>query len=142
MAMPPLKTFADAVACGLHYKQVYCAGPIPTFDGIMVRFDKRDFLHLFFESSNRDGNKDSFSPRRAERIDWIKAALQDPAAELFQGYDNVKKTALPDSRVCLVSGDYVVVIDILDVKKAKIITAFVIDDPEVLKEIKGSPKWK
>lgn len=142
MPMPPLRTFADPVACGLHYKLVYCSGPIQTFDDIMVRFDKRDFLHLFFESSKRDRNKDVFSSRRAERIDWIKAALQDPAAELYQGYDNEKKTSKPDRRVCVVSGDYVVIIDILDEKRAKIITAFVIDDPEVLNSIRSSPKWK
>jgi len=142
MAMPPLKAFADAVECGKHYNQVYCAGPIPTFDSIMVRFDKRDFLHLFFESSKRDENKDTFSTRRAERIDWIKAALQDPDAELFQGYDNRTKTCKPDRRVCVVSGDYAVIIDVIDEKKAKIITAFVIDNPEVLKQIKSSPKWK
>ena len=140
--MPPLRTFADEVECGKHYNQVYCAGPIPTFDGIMVRFDKRDFLHLFFESSNRDGNKDTFSTRRAERIDWIKAALQDPKAELFQGYDNKTKVCRPDRRVCVVSGDYVVIIVLTDTKKAKIVTAFVIDDPDVLKSLKASPKWK
>jgi hypothetical protein len=142
VSMPPLKTFADAVECGKHYKQVYCAGPIETFDGIMVRFNNRDFVHLFFESSSRDGNKDIFSTRRAERIDWIKAALQDPKAELFQGYDNRTKQCNLDRRVCVVSGDYVVIIDLLDEKKAKIITAFVIDDPAVLKSIKTGPKWK
>jgi hypothetical protein len=142
MAMPPLKTFDTELECGLHYKQVYCAGPIPTFDGIMVRFDRRDFLHLFFESSKRDGNKDSFSTRRAERIDWIKAALQDPEAELFQRYDNKRKVCRPDRRVCVVSGDYVVIIVLTAAKKAKIVTAFVIDDPEVLKSLKASPKWK
>jgi len=142
VSMPPLKTFGDAVECGKHYKQLYCAGPIPTFDGIMVRFDRVDFLHLFFESSKRDGNKDTFSTRRAERIDWIKAALQDPKAELFQGYDNKTKVCRPDRRVCVVSGNYVVIIVLTDVKKAKIVTAFVIDDPEVLKSLKASPKWK
>jgi hypothetical protein len=142
MAMPPLKTFADEVECGLYYKQVYCSGPIPTFDGIMVRFDRRDFLHLFFESSNRDGNKDTFSTRRAERIDWIKAALEDPGADLYQGYDSETKTYLPGRRVCVVSGNYVVVISLLGGNRAKIVTAFVIDDPKVLALIKASPKWK
>jgi hypothetical protein len=141
MAMPPLKTFADAVECGKHYKQVYCSGPIPTFDGIMVRFDNRDFLHLFFESRG-GGKKNLFSIRRAERIDWIKAALQDPAADLFQGYDNETKTCRPDRRVCVVSGNYVVIISLLGDNKAKIVTAFVVDDPKVLGFIKASPKWK
>jgi hypothetical protein len=142
MSMPPLRHFADEVQCGLHYRNVYCAGPIPTFDGIMVRFDKRDFLHLFFDSSKRDGNKDKFSTRRAERIDWIKAALQDPNAELYQGYNNETKKPMPDRRVCLVSGDYVVIIDVLDKNRAKIITAYVVDKPEVLVLIKSNPKWR
>jgi hypothetical protein len=106
----------------------------------MVRFDKRDFLHLFFES--RGGKKNVFSSRRAERVDWIKAALEDPAAELFQGYDKTTKSYGPDRRVCVVSGDYVVIIALTDKDKAHIITAFVIDNPEALKQIKGSPKWK
>jgi len=142
MSMPPLRHFANELQCGLHYKAVYCSSPIPTFDGIMVRFDKRDFFHLFYESSGRNGKKDTFSTRRAERIDWIKAALQDPAAELYQGYDNQKKSPCPDRRVCVVSADYVVVIDVLDEKKAKIITAFVVDNPAVLQSIKSAPKWK
>jgi hypothetical protein len=140
MAMSPLKAFADEMECFEHFRKVYCIGPIPTFDNIMVRFDKRDFLHLFFES--RGGKKNVFSSRRAERVDWIKAALEDPAAELFQGYDKTTKSYGPDRRVCVVSGDYVVIIALTDKDKAHIITAFVIDNPEALKQIKGSPKWK
>jgi hypothetical protein len=141
MSMPPLQTFADQLVCFAHYEKVYCAAPIPTFDGIMVRFDKRDFLHLFFESSDRSGSKDVFSFRRSQRIDWIKAALQDPNAQVVQGWDPVKKVHTPDRRVCIVSGNYVVVIRILDVKKAKIHTAFVIDDPNVLTRLTAAPKW-
>jgi hypothetical protein len=140
--MPPLKAFADSVECFEHYRKVYCSGPIPTFDGIMVRFRKEDFLHCFFESSNRDDQKDTFSTRRAERIDWIKAALQDPKAELFAGWDRKRKIHDRDRRVCVVSGDYVVIIALTDKDKAYIITAFVIDDPRVLESIKRSPKWK
>lgn len=108
----------------------------------MVRFRKEDFLHCFFESSNRDDQKDTFSTRRAERIDWIKAALQDPKAELFAGWDRKRKIHDRDRRVCVVSGDYVVIIALTDKDKAYIITAFVIDDPRVLESIKRSPKWK
>jgi|ERR1039458_10364725 hypothetical protein len=141
MSMPPLQTFADEMACFSHYEKVYCAGPISTFDGIMVRFNKRDFLHLFYESSDRSGAKDVFSTRRAARIDWIKTALQDPNADVVQGWDNIKKTHTPDRRVCIVSGNYVVIIRITDVDKANILTAFVIDDPNVLTKLKSAPKW-
>jgi hypothetical protein len=141
MSMPPLRTFASELECGLHYKQVYCSGPIPTFDGIMVRFDRRDFLHLFYES-RRGEKKNVFSIRRSERIDWIKGALQDPHAELFQGYDKETKSYDPERRVCVISGNYVVVIALTDVKKADIVTAYVIDDPNVLTKLRSGPKWK
>jgi hypothetical protein len=139
--MPPLRTFADSVECFQHYEKLYCAGPIATFDGIMVRFSKRDFLHLFFESSDRNAAKDVFSTRRAQRIDWIKAALQDTQADVRQGWDDKKKVHTPDRRVCIVSGSYAVVIRIIDIDKANIVTAFVIDKPDVLAKLKSAPKW-
>jgi hypothetical protein len=41
------------------------------------------FDHCFFESTH--SKDDTFSSRRAERINWIKAVLQDTNAELRQG---------------------------------------------------------
>ena len=45
-----------------------------------MRFRKGKFAHDFYESSKRDEAKDRFSWRCAERFDWIKGALHDPAA--------------------------------------------------------------
>lgn len=39
-----------------------------TFDGIAVRFRKRDFDHCFFESSRRDGGKVDFEHLPPERL--------------------------------------------------------------------------
>jgi hypothetical protein len=77
--------FASEAECRAHFERIYCQGPITTFDVIMVRFRKKHFEHCFFESSGRNGIKDTFSPPRAERIDWIKAALEDPMSELYYG---------------------------------------------------------
>ncbi len=60
------------------YQSIYCVKPLETHDGIFVRFRKSQFSHIVQESSNRDGKKDTFSPQRAERLTWIKIALQDP----------------------------------------------------------------
>ena len=79
-----------------------------TFDGIEVRFRKQHFDHCFFESVvTKD---DTFSQRRAERIDWIKAALEDPNAELWVGWDNKRKRPANDRRVVIVVQNYVVII--------------------------------
>jgi hypothetical protein len=67
MSLPPLKTFANADECRAHFEAVYCSGPIPAFDGIQVRFRKRDFDHCFFESSHRDVSADGQNqPGRVE----------------------------------------------------------------------------
>jgi len=55
-------------------------------------------------------DEDAFSSQRAERIDWIKAALQDSNAELHVGREGKKKRYDRSHRVALVVGDYVVVI--------------------------------
>ena len=126
----------------LHFSQVYCSGPIMTFDGIAVRFRKNDFIHCCFESSKRNEIKDRFSPERAKRIDWIKTALQDPAAELYIGWDCTKKSYDDERRVCVVVGEFVVVIQLLDAKTAKFITAYYAGNGETIEKIRRSPKWK
>lgn len=130
-----------------HFEQVYCLWPIMTFDGISVRFRKRDFDHCFFESSRRDGSKDEFSPKRAQRIDWIKVALQDSNSERYVGWDNIKKRHDKRRRVTLVMGNYVVVIAMTSAKMADFITAYVADTsgtpgrPSTVEMIRRSPKW-
>lgn len=148
MAFPPLVHHASEDDYRKHFERVYCRRPVETFDGIKVRFRKGQFSHCFFESSRRDGNKDAFSPQRAERIDWIKATLQDPDAELYVGWDKARKRYDRSRRVALVQGNYVVVIRITGKAKADFVTAFVGDTPRPrggktsVEQIRGGPRWE
>ncbi len=141
MAYPPLVQYETEQEYRSHFERVYCCGTLRCFDGIAVRFSKSDFDHCFFESSNRDGVKDQFSPLRAERVDWIKAALQDGHADLFVGWDNKKRRYDHGRRVTLVMGNYVVVIRLTGQQNARFVTAFVADSQRTVNRIKGSPRW-
>lgn len=141
MAYPPLVQYQTIDEYRAHYERVYCREPITTFDGIDVRFRKNRFGHCFYESSRRNQVKDKFSIQRAERIDWIKTALQDPDAELYVGWDGTRKRYDRNHRVTLVVGNYVVVIRLSGTKKAQFVTAYVADSPSTLQKIKGNPKW-
>lgn len=141
MAYPPLVCYATVTEYRAHYERVYCLAAVTTFDGIAVRFRKSRFDHCFYESTRRNQVKDAFSNQRAERIDWIKAALQDPNAELHIGWDGKKKRYDRSHRVAVVVGDYVVVIRLSGNQTAQFATAYVADSPSTLAKIKGSPKW-
>ena len=147
MSYPPLLKLATAAQYRTHFENIYCRGPITTFDGIQVRFRKRDFNHCFFESSRRDGAKDQFSLRRAERMDWIKVALQDKDADRYLGWDKKKRAYTRTRRVAVVMGNYVVVIALATQKRADFVTAFVADTAgsagraSTLDQIKAGPKW-
>ena len=123
------------------YNQTYCntAAPIITHDGITVKFPTQRFDHAFFESSNRNGVKDAFSVNRSQRILWIKQTLEDPTSDLRHGWDSKKKRYIKNSRVAIVQGDYVVIINMKDAKNAVFITAYVADNS--IGKIQGSPKW-
>ena len=138
---PPLLTLADEAAYRARFEAIYCAGALTTFDGIAVRFQKRDFDHCFFESSRRNRVKDTFSTLRAERLEWIAVALQDAAADRFLGWDRDSKTYDKTRRVTLVCGNYVVVIALTGTTSARFITAYVADTSRTLAKLKTSPKW-
>jgi hypothetical protein len=114
----------------------------------MVRFRKSNFEHCFFESSRRNGIKDRFSPPRAKRIDWIKATLEDPHSELFEGWDSSKKRYDRTRRAAIVMGNYVVIIAFTGPGKADFVTAYVADTPatatrpSTIDKIRGGPKWR
>ena len=112
---------------------MYCQQSITTFDGILVIFRKKQFDHCFFESSSRDGKKDLFSQKRAERIDWIKAALLDPHGELYVGWDRKRKRYDKRRRVTIVMREYVVVIRLKGLKTADFVTAYVADIPGTIR---------
>ncbi len=141
MTYPPFVFYQTVDEYKAHYEKVYCKGPITTFDGIMVRFRKDRFEHCFSESTKRNKVKDCFSKPRAKRIDWIKATLKDPNAELHVGWDGKKKRYDCTHRVALVVNDYVVVIRLSGKSKAQFVTAYVADSASTLAKIKGSPKW-
>lgn len=142
MTWPPLLTLATEDEYRRHFETTYCGGTLPTFDGFSVRFRRRDFDHCFFESSRRDGKKDTFSPKRSERMDWIKATLADPTAKLKAGWDATKRRYDHTRRVALVQGNYVVVITFTGAKSADFVTAYVMDTPASLQKLAAAPAWK
>ena len=142
MEYPPFIYYETQTEYEDHFNKIYCRGPIDTFDGIRVRFRKSDFYHCFFESSKRNKIKDKFSIKRAEKIDWIKATLQDYNADLRVGWDSESKNYKLNRRVAIVRGSYVVIVQIKnDMKEAKFITAFIAEN-DSLQRILSGPKWK
>lgn len=124
------------------WSDTYCKAPILTFDEIMVKFYDDMFDHVFFESQNhKSSDKSIFSLNRCQKMLWIKDTLKDPKSILKQGWD--KKTKNYDSyrRVALVKGNYVVVIQIYAIKKARFITAYQIEDSENLTKFLCGPDW-
>ena len=93
MAYPPLLELPGEAEYRAHFEATYCRGPIRAFDGIEVRFRKRDFDHCCFESSRRDGAKDAFSQPRAKRYarragETVNRGYDQKGAEM-----DIKKTA-------------------------------------------------
>lgn len=146
----PLVKYDSAAKYRQRFENIYCRKPIVTFDGIQVRFRKRDFNHCFFESMKT--KDDTFSPERAERIDWIKATLEDPSSELHVGWNRKKKKYDSTRRVAIVMKNYVVVISITTKEEyltADFCTAYLADTVPLkgqnfstLEKIKLGPKWK
>ncbi len=143
MALPPLVHYAIATEYRLHYQRNYCRGSIQTFDGIRVFFAPAKFEHAFYESTQRDGRKDAFSPVRAERIDWIKATLENPQADLYQGWNKGARGYDMTSRVAVVYEDFVVVVALRLTRegalKANFVTCFQADNS--IGKIRTSPAW-
>ena len=125
MSYPPFVTYKSEAEYRKHFEQDYCSGTISTFDGIQVRFRKSDFDHCFFESFL--AKDDTFSIRRAERIDWIKAVLEDRSAKLYVGWDKKKKRLDKKRRVAIVEDDYIVIVALTRKGNARFVTAFVSD---------------
>ncbi len=140
MTYPDLVIYVEESDYRQHFEQVYCNGPIITFDGIPVRFQKRNFSHAFFESVQV--KDDTFSRPRAERIDWIKVALQDSESERYIGWNSKKKRHDGARRVTVVMGNFIVVIGLNKQKnRGRFITAYVADSGRTLRKIRSGPKW-
>jgi hypothetical protein len=148
MNYPPLLHLTCEEDYREHYENSYCRGTILTFDGIEVRFHKKQFDHCFFESTKRNKVKDQFSTKRAERMDWIRVTLEDPDTERYQGWNKTKKCHDKNRRVAIVLGVYVVVIAITGSKLANFVTAYVADSAgrsgqmPTIEKIRRGPKWK
>lgn len=143
MPSPAKVNYATEDEYRQHFYRAYCQEPIMTFDGIAVRFRRDDFDHCMFESSKRNDVKDVFSKERSGRIDWIKMTLENPAAELYQGWDKKRKRYNPKSRVAVVYEEFVVVIrlktEVDGTESAQFVTAYLADNS--IAKIKASPKW-
>lgn len=128
-----------------HFCRMYCDSnkPIYTFDNIRVDFYPRQFNHAFYESIDIiKSDKLKFSRKRAERIDWIKWALENQNAILYQGWDKKKKSHNSRRRVCVTDINYIVVIQLKSAQReAFFITAFLADTPRTLQQIMSNPKW-
>ena len=139
MPYPPLVTYQSIGEYRSHFERVYCQKPINTFDGIAVRFQKRDFDHVFYESVK--AKDDTFSSQRAERIDWIQATLADPSSDRYVGWDKSKKRYDNSRRVAVVNGNYVVVIAIKKNGQGRFITAYLADSARTIGLIRRGPRW-
>ncbi|MDH4909797.1 hypothetical protein [Xanthomonas euvesicatoria] len=143
MSLPPLVRYGTSAEYRQHYERVYCRGNIRTPDEIRVYFDAKKFDHAFYESVGRDGQKDTFSEVRAQRIDWIQATLTHPGATLFQGWDKTAGQVDVTRRVAVIYEDFVVVIALSltrdSVLKANFITCYQADSS--IGKIRSSPTW-
>lgn len=140
---PPLLELDSEDDYRAHFYAEYCSGPTSTFDDIEVRFRRRDFDHAFFESSSPNSKDDTFSDHsggRAERMDWIKFALNDPSADIRCGYDNRLRQKDASRRVAIVKGNFVVIIRLTGNKKAEFVTCYVATT-WTLQKIRRSSKW-
>lgn len=125
------------------WKEEYCEQEIITFDAVTVKFYEDMFDHAFYESAdNIEKDKSILSYNRLEKIYWIKEVLQDPEAVLKKGWDNYTKTVCDDRRVAMVKGNYIVVIRFTGLLKAKLVTAFEMQDGEDIQKVLDGPDFE
>lgn len=140
---PPFLQLPNEAAYRAYFEGKYCAAPLNDSFGLPVRFRKSDFAHCCYESSNRDGNKDTFSVERSKRLDWIEATLQDASAVHYQGWDKKKGRYDPDYRVTNVYGSFVVVVRTIrkggKAVRCEFRTCYYADNS--ISKIRKSPPW-
>lgn len=145
--IPPSKIYYTTEAeYRVHFEETLCRAPIMTFDGIPVRFRNLHFDHCMFESIRRNGIKDKFSPKRAQRMDWIRETLINPDSKPRQGWDTNSNCLNPNRRVTVLYERFVVVIRCwwkcgkkLD---AEFVTCFIADDADTIRLILAKPRWQ
>ena len=141
MSLPPLLRLASPSEYRRHYITQYCHSSIRTFDGISVRFFPEVFGHAFYrDSSPTAHDKAVFDYDRAARLDWIRAVLQNPAAELY-------RRTMPNSSVRRIAlhgpTRYAVIIQPgkRDPTQARFITAYIVDSNSALAKMRSNPRW-
>lgn len=144
MALPPLLIYETFREYKQHYERHYQRGTIVTADGIRVYFKPQKFGHAFYQNSQRrKGPKDEFSEERAQRMDWIKATLEHPEAELYMGWNKDQKCYEEARRISVVFAEFVVVIELglnkRNELKGNFVTCYVAD--KSINRIKSSPIW-
>lgn len=144
MALPPLLIYETVREYKQHYERHYQRGAIVTADGIRVYFKPQKFGHAFYQNSQRrKGPKDEFSEERAQRMDWTKATLEHPEAELYMGWNKDQKCYDETRRVSVVFAEFVVVIELglnkRNELKGNFVTCYVAD--KSISRIKSSPIW-
>jgi hypothetical protein len=123
------------------WKANYCKPCIiKTFDEVDVKFNESMFDHVFYESADRKKrDKSILSLNRLEKIYWIKDTLEDPTAQLKQGWYKDKGEYINDRRVAFVKGNYVVIIRFTGLLKAVFVTAY---EMQVnIEKVVNSPDW-
>lgn len=145
MSLPALKDFSSETECKQYYIENYCHADIKTFDGIVVKFYEETFEHAFYTRTKKSWRapKDHFSTERGERIDWIRAVLEDPSIIPRKGYDKARRTYDNSRRVTFLSpNNYVVVIFINNIGEGKFVTAYVVDNEDTAQKLSSSPLWE
>lgn len=124
----------------------FCVRPLKMVVGaetIDIYFERGAFGHAFYESSNRDGNKDQFSLPRATHMGLIPQMLSDSEGDRRAGWDSKRKSYDHSHCVTIAAGDFVLVIRIrrtrTGIYRGKFVTCYVADTS--IHKIRTSPAW-
>ena len=136
----------DEAAYRAHYNLAFTRAALPLNTSVgsaPVYFDRSRFDHAFFESTQRDGAKDSFSLKRARRMDDIAAVLASPTADRRAGWDSQRRCHDHTHCVSLAMDDFVVVVRLgltrTGFLRGRFVTCFVADNS--IDKIRTAPAW-
>ena len=141
MLLPPLLYRPDAAAYRMHFIRHYCMTPVVTFDSISVEFFPEVFEHAFYRDSNPTANdKAVFDLARAQRLNWIRAVLEEPTCNLYRrtmpGH-RTRRIALEPTTPYAV----IIQIDTRSLTRARFITAYIVDSTRALQGMISNPRW-
>ena len=138
MPTPPLLTLSLESDYREYFINKYCKSPVITHDTISIRFKVNIFDHAFFEN-----NDQSFSFRRATRMDWIEDALTNSCYPSYHGWDNKKMVYLKKRRVTLYDNNFLVVTEVFNNGiRGEFITAYTANQNKINMIRSKSPLWR